>query len=110
VKPIGDGVLATFDRPARAIGCASAIRDALVPLGLQVRAGLHAGEVDVREGDVAGIAVNVAARVIALDEPGAILVSAALPPLLIGSGIEFEPRGDHELKGVPGSMAIYAVA
>jgi class 3 adenylate cyclase len=109
VKSIGDGVLATFDRPAPAIRCATAVREALAPLGLQIRAGLHAGEVDVREGDVAGIAVHVAARVMALADPGDILVSAALPSLLIGSGIAFEPRGEHELKGVPGTWPIYAV-
>ena len=109
VKSLGDGVLATFDRPARAVRCAAAIRDALAPLGLQIRAGLHAGEIDVHDDDIGGVAVHVAARVIALAQPGDILVSAALPSLLIGSGITFAPRGAHELKGVPGSWAIYVV-
>jgi class 3 adenylate cyclase/pimeloyl-ACP methyl ester carboxylesterase len=109
VKSIGDGALATFDSPARAIRCARAIRDALQPLGLEIRAGLHTGEVDVLDRDVGGIAVHVASRVMGLAQPGEILVSSALPSMVIGSGITFESRGEHELKGVPGSWAIHAV-
>jgi class 3 adenylate cyclase len=109
VKSMGDGTLATFDSPTRAIGSARSIRLALEPLGLQIRAGLHAGEVDVRRDDVGGLAVHVAARVLALARPGEILVSVALPALVIGSSIEFEPRGEHELKGVPGRWPLFAV-
>jgi class 3 adenylate cyclase len=109
VKSTGDGTLATFDSPTRAIRCACAIRAGLEPLGLQIRAGLHAGEVDARRDDVSGIAVHVAARVQALAQPGEVLVSIALPTLVIGSGIEFESRGAHELKGVPGQWPLFAV-
>jgi class 3 adenylate cyclase len=109
VKSIGDGILATFDSPARGLRCARAIRDAVDQLGLQVRAGLHVGEVDMRDGDVGGIAVHVAARVMALAAPGEVLASSALPSMVIGTGIAFEPRGEHELRGVPGSWALYAV-
>ncbi len=110
VKSTGDGTLATFDSPARAIRCACAVRDALAPLGLQVRSGLHTGEVDVRGADIGGIAVHIAARVMALAGSGDVLVSGAVPPLLIGSGIDFEARGEHELKDVPGAWQIHAVA
>jgi len=109
VKTTGDGALATFDSPARAIRCAQAIQTSVVALGLEVRAGLHSGEVDVRGGDVSGIAVHIAARVIETARPGEILASSALPPLLIGSGIEFESRGGHELRDVPGTWELYAV-
>jgi class 3 adenylate cyclase len=109
VKTIGDGIIATFDSPARAVRCAAAIRDAVEPLGLRIRAGLHTGEIDLHDGDIGGIAVHIAARVVALAEPGEILASGALPALLVGSDITFEPRGEHELKGVPGSWSLYAV-
>jgi len=105
----GDGILATFDGPGRAIRCALALADALRPLGVQIRAGLHTGEVENREDDIAGIAVHIAARV--LDAAGAneLMVSAAVPMLVAGSGFAFDDRGEHELKGVPGSWHLYAV-
>jgi class 3 adenylate cyclase/alpha-beta hydrolase superfamily lysophospholipase len=109
VKMTGDGMLATFDGPGRAIRCALALDDALRPLGLEIRAGLHTGEVEVRATDVAGIGVHIAARVLACAPPGDLLVSTAVPMLVAGSGIEFEDRGEHELKGVPGSWKLFAV-
>ncbi len=109
VNTTGDGVLATFDGPARAIRCAVAMRDAVKPLGLNIRAGLHTGEVEMRGDDVAGIAVHIGARVMAAAAPDEILVSSAVPPLVAGSGIEFNDRGERELKGVPGSWRLYAV-
>jgi class 3 adenylate cyclase len=105
----GDGMLATFDGPGRAIRCAMALGDALRPLGLEIRAGLHAGEVEVRGTDIAGIGVHIAARVIACAQPGELLVSAAVPMLVAGSGIEFADRGEHELKGVQGQWRLFAV-
>ncbi len=109
VKFTGDGVLATFDGPARAIACARAIRDAVAELGLTVRAGLHTGEVEVSGGDVHGIAVHLAARIMGLAAPGEVLVSGAIPPLVLGSGIGFETRGDHELRGIPEPWPVLAV-
>jgi class 3 adenylate cyclase/pimeloyl-ACP methyl ester carboxylesterase len=109
VKLTGDGVLATFDGPGRAIQCGFALRDALDPLGIAIRAGLHTGEVELRGDDIGGIGVHVAARVLEEAEPGQLLASAAVPLLVAGSGIEFEDRGEHELKGVPGSWRLYAV-
>jgi len=105
----GDGLLATFDGPGRAIRCARALADALRPLGIQIRAGLHTGEVENRENDIAGIAVHIAARV--LDAAGAneLVVSAAVPMLVAGSGFAFDDRGEHELKGVAGTWHLYAV-
>ncbi len=101
VKFTGDDALATFDGPARAINCACAIRDAVEDLGLTIRAGLHTGEVEMADGDVHGIAVHIAARIMALAAPGEVLVSGAIPPLVLGSRIAFAERGSHELKGVP---------
>ena len=109
VKTTGDGVLATFDGPGRAVRCACAIRDAVPALGLEIRAGLHTGEIELRGDDVAGMAVHIAARVSALAGPGEVLVSGTLPPLVAGSGIAFEDRGDRELKGVPGTWKLFAV-
>jgi class 3 adenylate cyclase len=109
VKSTGDGTLATFDGPARAIQCASAIRDATRSLGLQVRLGLHTGEVEQRGDDIGGIAVHTAARVQALAGPGEVLVSRTVVDLVAGSGIEFSDRGEHELKGVPGTWRLFAV-
>jgi class 3 adenylate cyclase len=109
VKTTGDGVLATFDGPGRALRCARAIRDALQPLGLAVRIGVHTGEIEQRGDDVAGIAVHIGQRVCALAGPGEILASSSVPPLVAGSGIEFTDRGEHELKGVPGHWRVYAV-
>jgi class 3 adenylate cyclase/predicted alpha/beta hydrolase family esterase len=105
----GDGMLATFDGPARAIRCARHIRDELARSGLEVRSGLHAGEVTKRGDDVAGIAVHIGARVSDLAEPGEVLVTRTVRDLVAGSGISFEERGEHELKGVPDRWALYAV-
>jgi class 3 adenylate cyclase len=110
VKTTGDGFLATFDGPARAIGCARAIVDAVQPLGIEIRAGLHTGELEMMNGDVGGIAVHTGARVSARAEAGEILVSSTVKDLVAGSGIEFRDRGSHELKGVPGEWRLYAVS
>lgn len=110
VDVAGDGFLATFDGPARAIRCAAAIGEAVGTLGLRIRAGLHTGEVELSGADVRGIAVHIAARVMALSGPRAILVSSTVKDLVVGSGIEFEDRGTHELKGVPGEWRLFAVA
>jgi len=109
VKNIGDGLLATFDGPARAIRCGTALRDELGAIDLDIRIGLHTGEVEVRGDDVSGIAVHIGARVAALAGTGELLVSEAVPPLVAGSGIEFEPRGSHELKGVQGEWRLFSV-
>lgn len=109
VKFTGDGTLATFDGPARAINCACAIRDAVADLGLPVRAGLHTGEVEMVDSDVHGIAVHIAARILALADVGEVLVSGAIPPLVLGSRITFNDRGSHELKGVPGRWPVLSV-
>ncbi|AFM15608.1 family 3 adenylate cyclase [Mycolicibacterium chubuense NBB4] len=109
VKFTGDGALATFDGPARAIHCSCAIRDAVDDLGLTIRAGLHTGEVEMADGDVHGIAVHIAARIMALAAPGEVLVSGAIPPLVLGSRIEFDDRGSHQLKGVPDRWPVAAV-
>jgi pimeloyl-ACP methyl ester carboxylesterase len=106
----GDGFFARFDGPARAIRCACAIRDAVTDLGLEVRAGLHTGECEVMDGKVAGVAVSIGARVAAQAGPGEVLVSQTVKDLVAGSGIEFEDRGDAELKGLPGEWRLYAVA
>ena len=106
----GDGFLAMFDGPQRAIRCAMAIRDAVQALGIQVRAGLHTGECEVRGDDIGGIAVHIGARVSALAGPNDVLVSSTLRDLVIGSGLDFEDRGAHELKGVPGEWQLFAVA
>jgi class 3 adenylate cyclase len=110
VNTSGDGFLAMFDGPQRAIRCAMAIRDAVQALGIQVRAGLHTGECEIRGDDIGGIAVHIGARVSALARSNEVLVSSTLRDLVIGSGIEFEERGTHELKGVPGEWRISAVA
>jgi class 3 adenylate cyclase len=109
VKTTGDGILATFDGPGRAIRCALALRDALQPLGLEIRAGLHTGEVEMRGTDIAGIAAHIAARVLEATPRGDFLVSGAVPMLVAGSGFEFEDRGEYELKGVPGAWRLFAV-
>lgn len=109
VDTAGDGFLARFDGPARAIGCACAIRDGVRALDLQIRAGLHTGECELAEGSARGIAVHTGARVAALAGPEEVLVSSTVKDLVAGSGIEFEERGLHELKGVPGTWQLYAV-
>ena len=110
VSTAGDSFLAMFDGPQRAIRCAMAIRDAVQALGIQVRAGLHTGECEVRGDDIGGIGVHIGARVSALAGPNDVLVSRTLRDLVIGSGLEFEDRGAHELKGVPGEWNLFAVA
>jgi class 3 adenylate cyclase len=110
VNTSGDGFLAMFDGPQRAIRCAMAIRDAVQALGIQVRAGLHTGECEVRGDDIGGIGVHIGARVSALAGPNDVLVSSTLRDLVIGSGLQFEDRGAHTLKGVPGEWHIFAVA
>jgi class 3 adenylate cyclase len=109
VNTSGDGFLAMFDGPQRAIRCAMAIRDAVQALGIQVRAGLHTGECEVRGDDIGGIAVHIGARVSGLAGPNDVLVSSTLRDLVIGSGLEFEDRGGHGLKGVPGEWHLFAV-
>jgi class 3 adenylate cyclase/pimeloyl-ACP methyl ester carboxylesterase len=110
VNTSGDGFLAMFDGPQRAIRCAMAIRDAVQALGIQVRAGLHTGECELRGDDIGGIAVHIGARVSALAGPNDVLVSSTLRDLVIGSGLEFEDHGAHELKGVPGEWRLFEVA
>jgi class 3 adenylate cyclase len=109
VNTSGDGFLAMFDGPQRAIRCAMAIRDAVQALGIEVRAGLHTGECEVRADDIGGIGVHIGARVSALAGPNDVLVSSTLRDLVIGSGLEFEERGTHQLKGVPGEWRLFAV-
>jgi class 3 adenylate cyclase len=107
VKALGDGFLTTFDGPARAIRCALAICKAVKPLGIEVRTGLHTGEVEMSERDVRGIAVHIASRVAGLAGPGKTLVSRTVKDLVAGSGITFEDVGSHELKGVPESWQLF---
>jgi class 3 adenylate cyclase len=110
VNTSGDGFLATFDGPQRAIRCAMAIRNSVQALGIEVRAGLHTGECEVRGDDIGGIAVHIGARVSALAGQNEVLVSSTLRDLVIGSGLEFEDGGTHQLKGVPGEWHLFAVA
>ena len=109
VNPTGDGLLATFDGPARAVRCAQAICEAVRALGIEVRAGLHTGEVELRGEDIGGIAAHIGQRVSTLAAPGKVLVSSTVKDLVVGSGIGFEDRGEHELKGVPGTWRLFAV-
>jgi class 3 adenylate cyclase len=108
IDTAGDGLLATFDGPARAIRCAQHIRDEVRRVGLEIRSGLHAGEVTRRSDSIAGITVHIGARVAALAGPGEVLVTRTVRDLVAGSGISFEDRGEHELKGVPDRWALYA--
>jgi class 3 adenylate cyclase len=110
VKRTGDGFLATFDGPARAIRCAASITEAVEALGLELRAGLHTGELEVMSDDLGGLAVHIAARVMALADAGEVLVSGTVKDLVVGSGIDFEDRGTHELRGVPGDWRMFRVA
>jgi class 3 adenylate cyclase len=107
VKPTGDGMLATFDGPARAVRCATAVLDAAREQGITMRAGLHTGEVEVRSNDLAGIAVHIASRIADLAGANEILVSRTVVDLTYGSGLEFAPQGEHELKGVPGTWPTF---
>ena len=109
VKQTGDGLLAVFETPGEGIQCAQALRQELRTDGIELRAGLHAGEVDLRGGDVGGIGVHIASRVMATASPGEILVSRTIRDLASGSQISFEDRGAHELKGIGGDWQLYAV-
>jgi class 3 adenylate cyclase len=109
VKTTGDGILATFDGPARGVRCACAIAEEVRPLGIEVRAGLHTGECEMMGDDVGGIAVHIGARVAALAGAGEVLVSSTVKDLVAGSGLRFGDRGSQSLKGVPGEWHIYAV-
>jgi class 3 adenylate cyclase len=109
VKTTGDGFLATFDGPARAIRCATAIKGELSRSGVEIRSGIHSGEVEAIGEDVGGMAVNIGARVGALAGPGEVLVSSTVRELVVGSGIEFEERGSHRLKGAPDEWSLFAV-
>ena len=110
VKTTGDGLLATFEGPGRAIGCAVALRDQLGDVDLRIRAGLHTGEVELRGDDVGGIAVHIAARVMDSAAPGEIVVSRTVADLVVGSDRTLEDRGPHTLKGVQGHWRLFAVA
>jgi class 3 adenylate cyclase len=107
VDMAGDGVFATFDGPARAVRCAAAIRDGLRPLGLETRAGVHTGEIELANDGVRGIAVHIAARIAAAAHAGEVLVSGTVKDIVAGSGIVFEERGEHELHGVPGTWRLF---
>jgi class 3 adenylate cyclase/alpha-beta hydrolase superfamily lysophospholipase len=109
IKTLGDGFLATFDGPARGIRCAHALTDQVRDLGIEIRAGLHTGELEAMNDDVGGMAVNIGARVSALAGAGEVLVSGTVRDLVVGSGIEFDDRGTHPLKGVPGEWRVFAV-
>ena len=109
VKSTGDGILALFDRPGRAIRCATALRDRLRGSGVEIRAGVHTGEVQLRGDDVGGIAVHFAARVMAAAAPGEVLVSGTVHDLVAGSDYVLEDRGPHALKGVGGEWRLFAV-
>ena len=110
INTTGDGIVATFDGPARAVRCAQAVCEAVRPLGIEVRAGLHTGEIELRDADIGGIAVHIGQRVSALAGPGEVLVSSTVKDLVAGSGITFTDRESHVLKGVPGEWRIFAVA
>jgi class 3 adenylate cyclase len=110
VKTTGDGVLAQFDGAERAVRGASAVRDTIQALDLEIRAGVHSGEVQVTPDDVRGIAVHTAARIMAVAAPGEILVSATVMDLVDGSGLAFEDAGAHELKGLHGRRQLYRLA
>ena len=104
---MGDGFLATFDGPARGVRCAAAIAEAVRPLGIEVRSGIHTGEVELQGNDVGGIAVNVAARVAALAKAGQVLVSSTVRDLVAGSELAFRDQGSHALKGLPEELRLF---
>lgn len=108
IKSTGDGILATFDGPGRAIRCATALCEHVRSLGIEIRAGLHTGECELIGDDISGISVNIAARVAALAGAGEVLVSRTVKDLVAGSGIAFESRGEPSLKGVPGEWELFA--
>ncbi len=108
VKSTGDGVLATFDGPARAVRAAMTLTKEMTQAGVPIRAGLHTGEIELREDDIGGIAVHIAARIAALAGVGELIVSRTVKDLSIGSGLSFEDHGEHTLKGVPDIWHLYA--
>src|SRR5512135_892260 len=110
IKTTGDGLLVIFDSPAAGVRAAAAIVDAVAGLGLQLRAGLHSGEIELTASDVRGIAVHTAARVMSAAGPGEVLVSRTTRDLAVGSGLAFEPRGAHALKGLAEPVELYALA
>jgi len=110
IKTLGDGFVATFDRPAGAVRCAQEIVEQVDPHGLSVRCGLHTGECELLEGDIGGIAVHISARVIALARGGEVVVSSTVKDLVVGSDLDFDERGTHKLRGVPGEWRLYAVS
>jgi len=110
IKQTGDGFLASFDGPGRTVQCAASITERVRQLGIEVRAGVHTGECELRDGDIAGMAVHIGARVGARAGPGEVLVSGTVKDLVVGSGLQFEDRGVAELKGVPGEWRLYALA
>lgn len=109
IKLTGDGMLATFDGPGRAIACARSIMDSLTTIEITLRVGIHTGEVEVRDGDVGGIAVHIASRIQNMAEPNEILVSRTVVDLAAGSGLKFAEHGTHELRGVPGNWQLFTV-
>jgi class 3 adenylate cyclase len=109
INTTGDGFLASFDGPARAIRCAQAINEAIRPLGLDLHLGVHTGECEVRGDDLGGLSVHIAGRIGSLAEAGEVLVSGTVKDLVVGSRIEFVDRGEHQLKGVPGAWRLYGV-
>jgi class 3 adenylate cyclase len=110
VKSTGDGVLATFDGPGRAVRCALAFAAAAADIGMPLRAGLHTGEIEKRGRDIGGVAVHTAARVMAQSQAGEVLVSRVVTDLVAGAGLQFVERGSHELKGLPGRWDLFAAA
>jgi class 3 adenylate cyclase len=110
INTAGDGFIATFDGPARAVRCAGAMRNALQPLGIEIRAGVHTGEIELDGDDVGGIAVHICARVAAAAAAGETLVSSTVKDLVSGAGLAFTDRGSHALKGVPGEWRLFAAA
>jgi class 3 adenylate cyclase len=101
-------LLVTFDGPGNALRCGAGLRDALAEAGIEIRTGVHVGEVERRGGDIGGIAVHLAARVMEMAQAGEVLVSSVVPLLMSGSGTEFHERGEHHLKGIPGTWSLYA--
>jgi len=109
VKHIGDGALSAFDGPAGAMRCAEALRQQVADLGIQLRSGIHTGECEAIGDDLGGLAVHIGARVAAVADPGEIVVSSTVKDLVVGSAMQFADRGEHELKGVPGSWRLYSL-
>jgi class 3 adenylate cyclase len=109
IKSTGDGALATFDGPARAVRCATSIATNVRKLGLEVRAGVHTGEIELRGDDIGGIAVHIGSRIASQAEAGEVLTSRTVVDLVVGSGIQFDDRGAHSLKGVPGEWQLFEV-